>query len=817
MMSNRDESDEVDPHQTRHQFLADTEAAPPLARPDRPVAATEADTMRLDHQSAPAHAATSPEAAEGTLFQGDRARSPTPTAIDAGQTLFGKYRVVRRLGGGAMGDVFLVRHSILNRDHALKMIVPHLATHTGALVRFQREFQVMASFHHEHAIEIYDAKLDDDGGYIDMQYVEGRTIAEILAEARSDPDRDPSAPLMPLAWIGRVLGQLCDVLDVAHDAGIVHRDLKPSNLMLVARKAPGREFLKVLDFGIAKIRNDPENKLNDASLTGGFIGTPAYSSPEQVLSKAIDGRSDVYSVGVFLYEVFCGRVPFLGQPVQVMMQQAQVEPSSFAEANPSLRVVPEVERAILRMLAKQPDDRPATARELFEQFAEAVAIGHPETSAWARSHPGFDPSPSAWNSSSFPSHPVEPTEADHRRVRSSGEVAQATAADPGPIAGSQPLRRWWPTAIAAIAAALIASAAVFLSKGPTVEGGSGDGKGKALTVPNRDDLLPPGYLAMQGSGRDDGWAKQVRRNDDQTLYRLFAPGVYLPDEFEVEAPSSGGRPDLVEGWPRVLVRKGDLTGTRYIRMKGGDEFVVGAWDAPTDLHRKDAPAHPAILSGFYIQECEVSNRQLDRFYLANPDRPVSADWQLSFNTLSKTNQDLALSLPAVNVTWREANAYAQSFGAKLPTETQWEYAARSFGQRRRYVWGNDSPRRGMANIDSQSSDVTVVPPRTFQKKDGTDRKDETDQHVYDMAGNVREWCRDVWASYRQNEAAELDPFVNQGGPGAVARRAIRGCGFDSPLEFAQTSQRDDSLAETEMQEDLGFRVVIECPDIPIRP
>ncbi len=158
-------------------------------------------------------------------------------------------------------------------------------------MRFQREFEVMATLRHEHAVSIYDACIDADGGYIDMEYVEGQTIHEVLGRPGDDAGHDPSAPLMPLDWIVRVLDQLCEVLQVAHQKGIVHRDLKPSNMMLVGGRPPGKEYLKVLDFGIAKIRDDPEgaagrDQEESENKTEGFIGTPSYGSPEQALGLA---------------------------------------------------------------------------------------------------------------------------------------------------------------------------------------------------------------------------------------------------------------------------------------------------------------------------------------------------------------------------------------------------------------------------------------------------------------------------------------------------------------------------------------------------
>jgi len=218
--------------------------------------------------------------------------------IEPGQTLYGKYEVVKKLGGGAMGDVWLVRHVSMEDLHALKLIISNIASNEVALRRFQREFKVMASLKHTHAVMIYDAAIDEAGGFIDMEYVHGQTLHELLVAARRRTDLDPTAPLMPLKWVVRILDQLTDVLQEAHEKGIVHRDLKPSNLMLLDGKKPGKEYLKVLDFGIAKVRDDPDNAANDNILTQGFIGTPSYGSPEQAMNRRdIDGRADLYRRG----------------------------------------------------------------------------------------------------------------------------------------------------------------------------------------------------------------------------------------------------------------------------------------------------------------------------------------------------------------------------------------------------------------------------------------------------------------------------------------------------------------------------------------
>ena len=297
--------------------------------------------------------------------------------IQPGQTLYSKYDVVNRIAGGAMGDVWLVNHISMKRLHALKVIAPSYASNANALKRFQREFEVMATLRHMHAVTIYDACIAEDGGYIDMEYVEGQTIKDILESARNRSNRDRSEPLMPFDWLIHILDQLCQVLQFAHAKRIIHRDLKPSNLMLLGGRAEGDEFLKVLDFGIAKIRYDPDGAAaqnqDDGIRSHGFVGTPVYASPEQVTElETIDGRADLYAVGVLLYEFITGRVPFRGLPWQLANFHVNVEPPSFSDANPDLRPMPEVERIVLRILSKDPERRPQTAQELFKEFRDAV-------------------------------------------------------------------------------------------------------------------------------------------------------------------------------------------------------------------------------------------------------------------------------------------------------------------------------------------------------------------------------------------------------------------------------------------------------------
>ena len=303
---------------------------------------------------------TEPEAL-GTEGAGPGGRETNDRAgqFEPGQLLFGRYLAVRQLGRGGMGTVWLVRHRELDAERALKIIAPEVGFTPEALGRFRREARVMARLSHPHAVIVHDAQIDRDVAFIEMEYIPGRGL-DVLVR--------PGVPL-PIDWVARVLVQLCDVLQAAHDRQIVHRDLKPSNLMLLDGHPPAAPFLKVLDFGIAKVLA-PDGPLDVRTHTGAFLGTPAYMSPEQVRGEPVDGRSDLYSTGVILYELISGRRPFTGALPKLVHDHLHTPPPPLTLPGD---VPPEVERVILRCLAKAPGDRPRSARELAEEFLQAVS------------------------------------------------------------------------------------------------------------------------------------------------------------------------------------------------------------------------------------------------------------------------------------------------------------------------------------------------------------------------------------------------------------------------------------------------------------
>src|SRR2546426_5180510 len=278
-----------------------------------------------------------------------------------GQTLAEKYLIEELIKRGGMGSVYRGKHVMMDKTVAIKVLRPALAGDDVIVARFSREAKAASRISHPHAVSVTDLGEAENGVvFLVMEYLDGRSLKEII---KSDGP-------MPLKRAVEIIRQVAGALDAAHGQGVVHRDLKSDNIMLVRHNS--NEWAKVLDFGIAKIQQ--AEGVHDVDLTAPnlVIGTPQYMSPEQCSQTGpLDARADVYSLGVILYEMLVGRVPFTGEsPTVIMMKQVQDPPPSVLAARPDLPA--SVGDVVNRALAKQPADRFQTAGELFEALARAA-------------------------------------------------------------------------------------------------------------------------------------------------------------------------------------------------------------------------------------------------------------------------------------------------------------------------------------------------------------------------------------------------------------------------------------------------------------
>jgi eukaryotic-like serine/threonine-protein kinase len=265
----------------------------------------------------------------------------------------GNYNVVRKLGEGGMGTVYEGVHPIIGRRVALKVLRQERCDDDDLVKRFFSEARVVNDIRHDHIVEVIDlARLPSGAYYLTMEYLEGESLAARLAREK------PLAPELAV----RIASETADALGAAHAKGVVHRDIKADNIFLIPR-GDRSDYVKVLDFGIAKLTTDTGGA-TFRTRTGAVIGTPAYMSPEQCAGlKAIDHRSDIYSLGVLLYEMVTGKVPFeaegMGLLLLKQMQRDPHPPSAIRPGIPS-----GLEHAILRAMAKAPANRFASMSDL---------------------------------------------------------------------------------------------------------------------------------------------------------------------------------------------------------------------------------------------------------------------------------------------------------------------------------------------------------------------------------------------------------------------------------------------------------------------
>ena len=321
------------------------EAAALIASEEKTLIASPADLARY---------ATDPRATTGHIAK----------EMETGQVLGNRYEIKECIGSGGMGAIYTARRIHIGDTVAVKVLRPEVVNDSQSRERFQREARAAAKLHHPNAVVVHDFGQDADGTtYIVMEYLEGRSLRDVMNDEKT----------MPLPQALSLTKQACAAIEAAHRLGIIHRDIKPDNI-IVLDSHDGTPHVKILDFGIAKLL-DRTNELGeiDPTLTqaGTVIGTPNYMSPEQCQGESLDARSDVYSLGIVLYEMLTGVQPFTAKnSTGIVIKHVTEKPRRLVSLNPY--VPAEVERVVLKALEKKPEARQQSALDLAREFEAAV-------------------------------------------------------------------------------------------------------------------------------------------------------------------------------------------------------------------------------------------------------------------------------------------------------------------------------------------------------------------------------------------------------------------------------------------------------------
>jgi eukaryotic-like serine/threonine-protein kinase len=281
------------------------------------------------------------------------AAAPSSERLEAGHTLANRYRITRLIGRGSMGAVYLAEDQVLSETVALKVIAASTVTFSSTdqaslTARFKREASAARKVSSPNVIRIHDLGEATPGLlYLSMEYFAGRTLAEVMTQRG----------LLPIAEVLDALGQICNGLEAAHQAGVIHRDLKPANILVGERSA-----IKIIDFGLATMMSG-----EGLTMTGAMLGTPNYMAPEQVRGKVVDARTDVYALGALAFHLVCGRPPFVADNAIAVgfahCSEPPVAPASLRADCPAT-----LSNAIIAALSKAPQDRPASARAFRESL-----------------------------------------------------------------------------------------------------------------------------------------------------------------------------------------------------------------------------------------------------------------------------------------------------------------------------------------------------------------------------------------------------------------------------------------------------------------
>ncbi len=772
-----------------------------------------------------------------------------------GMVIDKKYRLLNKLGEGGMGSVFRARRLFINDFVAVKFMRPEVVASEDLRQRFYHEAKVAARMKHPNVVAVYDFGETMEGlAYLVMEFLEGQSLGELL-------QKQGPRELEQVLDLGI---QICEALNCMLEHNVIHRDLKPDNIMLVP-DGQGGWAVKVVDFGVAKILED------DYQLTRvqARIGSPVYSSPEQYLGKHVDHRTDLYGLGVIFYECLTGQVPFealtqndlLAAIVHKIPPRLDEKIQGFASLMADL---------VQWLLAKDPNDRPRDATEV-SRCLQTLRDGKKTLLLYEDERRAEDRKPAP---ADFPVNGVRREEAS--KPRSVNQTPKRKSANHKP---SRPVpeavyvapvfrprsirrrlkRKLKRLARSALAASAFATVAVLgwwiLSGRPTLQ-----------------DRWPFSEIAalVHGASDEPALARPVRsapakqltaRTDTARVLANALPSA-LANGKQVSADTTGKKvlpeapltkptlasnriaPLRAEGNGSTANRNGTAVRARAPQIERNrneaaklpatmvfvKDTVYQRGDSFGDGAANERPVHWVRIYDFYICKHEVTNEEYMAFVAETKGNlPEWMDSDSKYHYQNGTDsfyKKLGAALydpqhPVVGVTWDNARKYCEWLSQKgpwqyrLPTEAEWELAARGGNSKIKYSWGEGAPQVGKGGNVADESLKQVLPNLSMIWRAYNDSYIYTSPAgkfganafgLYDMTGNVWEWCGDWYeaAVYQKKEIS------NPKGPAGGTEKALRGGSWSDTPDKLRVSYRRGAPPMFRSN-NLGFRVVAVMP------
>ena len=688
----------------------------------------------------------------------------TTHSISGEPILDGRYQLEKRLGQGGMGVVFKGRHIFLKTLHAIKVILPDLVGNDPNLAtRFRQEALAAAAIRHQNIIAVTDfGVVRGTMPFLVMEFVQGKSLQDIMSEEGAMP------PLRAF----ELIQPICAGIAAAHRQNIVHRDLKPLNVM-IQNGVPVSEGAKILDFGLAKIKSGELLGSFIAAQTTGLMGSPFYMAPEQWSDEPPDARADIYSLGVMLFQMLTGEVPFKGSSIPSIMKKhlTQDVPSL---ASKGVDVPPQIEAVILHAMAKEPKRRTASADQFADELRAAMAAA---SATLKRTGETGEIDPGKTIMSAPP--PAQPT------FTAKGST---TAFDPmaGTISAAALEQEQQKTLFAQRMLAREAEAKQKLAEEEEqkrkAEGQERDAERKHLEelVAQQTKVLEEklNQLAstmapkMAAAGSESA---QFHRSGIATVGESSFPAI---SDVGL-APAKKSRLPLVLGLCVLLLIAGGVGGFFIFRphaaIKPSGPSNPGEREAPPikaqlidipggtyQMGRNDGPptevpAHAVTVAGFAMDKTEVTNAEYAQF-IREANHAPPEQWG---TIKAPVGEEL---LPVSNISYEDAVAFAawrskrDGVTYRLPTEEEWEYAARNGDKDNLYPWGNtwQSGRAATAESGVGTSQAVGTYPQGMNR-----------WGVLDLVGNVWEWTSSKASLYKSdaNErlAQQKDWIVIRGG------------------------------------------------------